>query len=61
MTGTAALIVALAATTGAGGVIIALLRHCAEQERSCRMLADALVASKPAAPPELRVIPGGRR
>ena len=58
---TAAFIVALAATMGAGGVIIALMRRCAEQERSCRLLRDALAASTPAAPPELRVIPGGRR
>jgi len=61
VTETVALIVALAATTGAGGVIIAPTRRCAGQERSRRLLRDALVASKPAVPPELRVIPGGRR
>jgi len=32
-----ALIAALVAVAGAGGVIIALLRRCAQQEESCRL------------------------
>jgi hypothetical protein len=61
MTETMALIAALAAVAGAGGVIIALLRRCAKQEESCRLLIEALVALNPPGPPRLRVIPGGRR
>ena len=37
MTETVALIAALVAVAGAGGVIIALLRRCAQQEESCRL------------------------
>jgi hypothetical protein len=61
MTETVALIAALAAVAGLGGVIIFLMRRCAEQEESCRLLIRALADQRPAAAPQLRVIQGGRR
>jgi hypothetical protein len=62
MTETTGLIAALAAVLGAGGVIIALMRRCAQLDQACRLLLDALVAQRPAEDvPRLRVIQGGRR
>jgi hypothetical protein len=61
MTETAALVVALSAVLGAGGAIIALMRHCARLDQSCRLLRDALAAQPPAGgAPRLRLIQGGR-
>lgn len=62
MTETLALIAALAAVAGLGGVIVVLMRRCAEQEASCRLLIRALADQRPAGTaPQLRVIQGGRR
>ncbi len=62
MTETVALIAALAAVAGLGGVIIVLMRRCAAQEASCRLLIRALAEqSPPGRAPQLRVIQGGRQ
>jgi hypothetical protein len=62
MTETTGLIAALVAILGAGGVIIVLMRRCAQLDQACRLLLDALVAQPPAAgAPMLRVIRGGKQ
>jgi hypothetical protein len=63
MTETVALIAALAAVAGLGGVLIVLMRRCAQLDRDCRLLlrtcADLAPRTEPR--PQLHVIQGGRR